>query len=153
MKDQDHRSPNGDRKFNFWLISKAWNISGLFCIISGELILPVQCMKIRFTETFIKAFRVDLISREKTWREKEIWPVSHWLDLAFLCLTFLFCWMGLVTVFACRRNVMRAILYSPKKGCQCWDSLASWPFYPPASCALCEMITVFPLWRDEEQKS
>lgn len=49
-------------KFNFCLIREAWNMSGLFCIVSGELILP---MKIRFIETFIKAFRGDLINRER----------------------------------------------------------------------------------------
>ena len=98
VKDQDHHCPNGAGKFNFWLISKAWNISGLFCIISGELILLIQCMKIRFTETFIKAFRVDLISREKTWSEKEIWSVSHCLSFSchwacVPCLSLL--WNGL----------------------------------------------------------
>lgn len=41
VKDQDHHSPIGDQKFNFWLISEAWNISGLFCIISGELVLLI----------------------------------------------------------------------------------------------------------------
>lgn len=95
VKDQDRHSPNEDGKFNFWLISKAWNISGLFCIISGELILLIQCMKIRFTETFIKAFRVDLISRERTWSEKEIWSVSHCLSFShhwtFVYLAFLSC--------------------------------------------------------------
>jgi len=103
VKDQDHHSPDGAGKFNFWLISKAWNISGLFCIISGELILLIQCMKIRFTETFIKAFRVDLISGEKTWSEEEIWSVSHCLSFrchwASVCLAFLFCEMDLITAF------------------------------------------------------
>lgn len=65
VKDQDHHRPNGDRKFSFCLIRRARNISWLVCIISGELILLIQCMKIRFIETFIKAFRVDLISTER----------------------------------------------------------------------------------------
>lgn len=82
VKDQEHHSPNGDRKFNFWLIREAWNISGLFCIIIGELILLIQCMKIRFIETFIKAFRVGLMSGERTWGEKEIWSDSHGLSLS-----------------------------------------------------------------------
>lgn len=72
VKDQDHHSLNGDRKFKVWLTKEAWNISGLFCIISGELILLIQCMKIRFIETFIKA-RGDLMSRENwEWDENLI---------------------------------------------------------------------------------
>lgn len=77
VKDQDHHSPNGDRKFRFWLIRGAWNVWRLFCIISGELILLIQCMEIRFIETFIKAFRVHLISTERPGSEMEIWSVSH----------------------------------------------------------------------------
>lgn len=43
-------------------------LSGLFCIISGESALLIQCMKITFIETFIKAVRANLIHPGRTWR-------------------------------------------------------------------------------------
>lgn len=43
-------------------------LSGLLCIISGESALLIQCMKITFIETFIKAVRANLIHQGRTWR-------------------------------------------------------------------------------------
>lgn len=71
VKGQVHHSPNREGKFNSWLIGEAWNTSGLFCIISWELALLIQCMKIVFIETFIKAVGANLTHPGRTWRREK----------------------------------------------------------------------------------
>lgn len=111
-------------------------VARLFCIISGELILIIQCMKIRFIETFIKAFRVDLISTERDlevrWKsDLSVTCPSFSNRVALLGLAFLLCSWGWVTAFACSGGGMvswRHLL--SENGWPCLlSSLASWQMY------------------------
>lgn len=107
------------------------------------------------------AFRVGLMSGERTWSEKEIWSDSHGLSLSPLTgfpVPCLFLLLNEVGYFFCLQWKLNGF---QEKSC-IWkrltvlSSLASWHMcssYPPAFCARWEIVTGFPFWQIENRSN